>query len=103
MSTNVWVLIAACAAVTFAIKAVGPLALGGRTLPPRVTGVIALLAPALLAGLVVAGLAGQDAGLGIGVEAVGVAAGGILALRGGSVLTCVVVAAAVTAALRLVT
>lgn len=103
MSTNVWVLIAAVAAVTFAIKAAGPLALGGRTLPARLTGVIALLAPALLAALVVAGVAGQDAKLGIGVEVVGVAVGGVLALRGGSVLTCVVVAAAITAALRLVT
>jgi branched-subunit amino acid transport protein len=102
MSPNVWLLTAALAVVTFAIKAVGPVALGGRPLPARATGVIALLAPALLAALVVAGVAGQDGRLGLGVEAIGVAAGGLVALRGASILTCVVVAAGLTAALRLV-
>lgn len=103
MSVDVWVLIAICAVITAAIKGVGPVALGGRPLPARATGVIALLAPALLAALVVTGVAGQDAHLGVGVEAVGVAAGGAIALRGGSILVCVVAAAAVTAALRAIT
>jgi branched-subunit amino acid transport protein len=103
MTANVWVLIAGCAVVTFAIKGVGPVALGGRPLPDGAKGVIALLAPALLAALVVAGVAGQDGELGLGVEALGVAAGGLLALRGASILTCVLVAAALTAVLRLVT
>lgn len=102
MTVDVWVLIATCAAVTATIKAAGPVALGGRPLPARVASTIALLAPAILAGLVVAGVAGQDGELGIGVEAVGVATGGAIALRGGSVLVCVVAAAAVTAVLRLV-
>lgn len=102
MSVNVWLLIGACAAVTALIKGVGPVALGGRPLPARATGVITLLAPALLAALVVTGVAGQDGHLGLGVEAVGVAAGGAVALRGGSILVCVVVAAVVTAGLRAV-
>ena len=46
-------LIGGCALVTAVIKAVGPVALGGRELPERFTGVIALMAPALLAALVV--------------------------------------------------
>ncbi|WP_026910602.1 AzlD domain-containing protein [Patulibacter minatonensis] len=103
MSVDPWLLIVLCAVVTAAIKGVGPVALGGRALPDRATGVIALLAPTLLAALVVTGVAGQDGHLGVGVEAVGVAAGGVVALRGSSILVCVVVAAAVTAALRAVT
>lgn len=103
MSIDVWLLIAGVAVITAVIKGVGPVALGGRDLPPRMSGVIALLAPALLAALVVAGVFGRDGELGVGVEAVGVAAGGVIALRGGSILVCVVAAAAVTAVLRAVT
>lgn len=103
MSVDVWVLIAACAVVTAVIKGIGPVALGGRPLPARATGVIALLAPALLAALVVAGVAGKDGELHLGLEAIGVAAGGAIALRGGSILLCVVVAAGLTALLRAVT
>lgn len=102
MSVDVWLLIAGCAVVTAVIKGVGPVALGGRALSPRLAGVIGLLAPPLLAALVVAGVAGRDGELGVGVEAIGVATGGLVALRGGSILLCVVVAAAVTAALRAV-
>ncbi len=52
MSTSA-ALIAGCAIVTFAIKAVGPIALGGRELPGWFTGVVVLLAPALLSALIV--------------------------------------------------
>jgi Branched-chain amino acid transport protein (AzlD) len=48
-----WAVIGALAIGTFAIKAAGPAVLGQRPLPDRLTGVIALLAPALLAGLVI--------------------------------------------------
>ncbi|MDO9410739.1 AzlD domain-containing protein [Patulibacter sp.] len=103
MSVDVWLLVLALAVIAAVIKGAGPVALGGRDLPPRFTGVVALLAPALLAALVVAGVAGRDGELGLGVEAVGVAAGGAIALRGGSILLCVVVAVGVTAVLRAVT
>lgn len=103
MTVDVWVLIALVAVLTATIKGVGPVALGGRPLPPRLSGIVALLAPAVLAALVVAGVAGQDGELGVGVEAVGVATGGAIALRGGSILVSVVAAAAVTAVLRAVT
>ena len=83
MSTAVAV-IAGCAAVTWAIKAAGPLALGGRELPGWFTSVVVLLAPALFAALVV-------------TQAL---ADGLIAWRTGSVIGCVVAAAAVTAALR---
>jgi hypothetical protein len=53
MNGDAWAVIGALAVGTFAIKAAGPAVLGQRPLPDRLAGVIALLAPALLAGLVV--------------------------------------------------
>ena len=47
--TSVWVLIAALALATAALKVAGPLALGGRPLPARALDVVELLASALLA------------------------------------------------------
>ena len=51
MST-VWTVVAVSGAATFALKAVGPVLLGGRELPAPVIGVASLLTPALLAALV---------------------------------------------------
>ena len=51
--TALWTVIAAAAVVNLLIKAAGPLLVGGRRLPAWAPGVIALLAPALLAALVV--------------------------------------------------
>ena len=99
MSTAVAV-IAGCAAVTWAIKAAGPLALGGRELPGWFTSVVVLLAPALFAALVVTQALADGQRLAVGADAAGVAAGGLIAWRTGSVIGCVVAAAAVTAALR---
>jgi branched-subunit amino acid transport protein len=99
MSTSALV-IGGCAVVSALIKAVGPIALGGRELPERFTGVIALMAPALLAALVAtAALADADEWA-VGADTAGVAAGGLVAWRTESVIGCVLVAAAVTALLR---
>jgi branched-subunit amino acid transport protein len=99
MSTSVAV-IAGCAVVTYAIKGVGPLVLGGRELPLWFTSVVILLAPALFAALVVSQALADGERLAIGADTVGVAAGGVVAWRFGSVIGCVVVAAVVTAVLR---
>ena len=99
MSTSV-ALIAGCALVTFAIKAAGPIALGGRDLPERFTSVVALLAPALLAALIVTNALADGQRLAIGTDTAGVVAGGLVAWRTGSIIGCVVVAAAVAAGLR---
>ena len=53
MTGDAWAVIGALAVGTFAIKAAGPAVIGQRPLPDRLAGVIALLAPALLAGLVI--------------------------------------------------
>ncbi|HYM58348.1 MAG TPA: AzlD domain-containing protein [Solirubrobacteraceae bacterium] len=99
MSTTV-VVIGGCAIVTAAIKAAGPIALGGRELPARFTAVVVLLAPALLAALVVTQALADGTRLAVGADTVGVLAGGVVAWRWDSIIACVVVAAAATAALR---
>jgi branched-subunit amino acid transport protein len=99
MSTSV-ALIAGCALITAAIKAAGPIALGGRELPERFTSVVVLLAPALLAALVVTQALADGQKLAIGTDTAGVVAGGLVAWRTGSIIGCVLVAAAVTAGLR---
>ena len=93
-------LIAGCAIVTAAIKATGPILLGGRELPRQFTSIVVLLAPALLAALVVAQTLADGKELAVGDQTAGVVAGGLVAWRTGSIIGCVVVAAAVTAGLR---
>jgi branched-subunit amino acid transport protein len=100
--TEVWVTIAALAAVTVAIKAVGPIVLGGRELPPAALAVIALLAPALLTALVVTDTFADGKDLTVDARAAGLAcAGGAVLLRA-PLLVTVLVAAVGTAAVRAV-
>jgi branched-subunit amino acid transport protein len=99
MSTTV-ALIGGCAAVTYVIKGIGPLALGGRDLPLWFTSVVILLAPALFAALVATQTLADGDQITVGANTVGVAAGGLVAWRFRSVIGCVVVAAVVTAGLR---
>ncbi len=98
--TTLWVAIVAVALANAAIKAAGPLLIGERDLPPRVVAVVALLAPALLAALVVTETFGEDRHLVIDERAIGVAVAGlVLALRG-PVLIAVALAAVATALAR---
>ncbi len=100
--TALWVSIVAVALVNAAIKAAGPLLVGGRELPPRVGTVIALLAPALLAALVVTETFSEDRHLVVDERTIGVAVAGlVLALRG-PVLIAVALAAVATALTRAV-
>jgi branched chain amino acid efflux pump len=99
MSTTA-ALIGGCAVVTYLIKGVGPLALGGRDLPLWFTSIVILLAPALFAALVATQTLADGDHISVGANTVGVAAGGFVAWRFRSVIGCVVVAAVVTAGLR---
>jgi branched-subunit amino acid transport protein len=99
-----WATIAGLTAGTVAIKAAGPLVLGGRPLPRPLAAVVGSLAPALLAALVVVETLGTTGG-GLTVDArlAGVAAAGAaLALRA-PLGVVILVAAAVTAGLRALT
>jgi branched-subunit amino acid transport protein len=93
-------LVLGTAAATTAIKVAGPVLLGGRDMPAAFAAVVALLAPALLAALVVTDTLASGRHLGVGLQSAGVAAGGLVAWRTRSLIGAVVVAAALTAALR---
>ena len=100
--SDVWVTIGVLVVATAAIRASCPVLVGGRELPERLQGVVALLAPALLAALVVAETIGAPEGgeLELDARLAGVAAaGGVIAL-GGSMLPVVATAAVVTALAR---
>jgi branched-subunit amino acid transport protein len=100
--TEVWVTIGVLAVATAAIRAAGPVLLGGRQLPLRMQEVVGLLAPALLAALVVVETFSASAGgeLEVDERVLGVGAAGIVLWRGGSALPAVAAAAVVTAGSR---
>ena len=100
MSGELWLVVAGCAVVTAVIKGFGPVALGGRELPQWSAGVIGLMAPALLAALVVVSALTEGQRLTIGPQTAGVALAGLAFARGANVLTGVVVAVVATAGLR---
>ena len=100
MSGELWLLIGGCAVVTFAIKAAGPVAFGGRDLPGWFDAVITLMAPALLAALIVTQALADGERLHVGADTAGVAAAGVVVWRGGSIVPAVGLAVVVTAGLR---
>lgn len=102
MNGTEWALIGLCAVVTFTMKAAGPVALGGRDLQPAFVRVVELLAPALLTALIVTNALADGDRLGIGADTFGVLAATGVVVRFGSIVGAVLVAAAVTAALRAV-
>ena len=98
--TALWITIVAVALASAAIRAVGPMLLGGRELPPSANAVIALLVPAVLTALVVTQTFGEDGRLVLDEKAIGVAiAAGALALRA-PVLLAVTLAVVATALAR---
>lgn len=103
MTETIWWTIAGCTVVTAIIKGIGPVALGGRDLPPRLVGVITLMAPALLAALVVTSTFAVGDQWRVGAQSAGVAVGGLILLRRGPLLVAVLAAVAVTALLRQLT
>jgi hypothetical protein len=100
--TTTWLVVALVGAGTIAIKAAGPVLLGGRPLPPRLTGIVELLAPAVLGALVAVQTFGSGQSLVVDERLLGVAAAAIALWRKAPLLLVVVIAAAVTALARLV-
>jgi len=99
-----WATVIALTITTIATKAVGPIALGERDLPGAFTRVIELLAPAILAALIVVGtFADADGDLVVDARAAGLAAAAsVLAVRRTWILGAVAAAAIVAAAVRVV-
>jgi branched chain amino acid efflux pump len=95
----VWIVVAALFVSTVALKAVGPATFGERRLSPRAAAVIGLVAPALLAALVLyETLTPGRTGVQVDARVAGLAAAAAaIALR--RPMLVVVLAAAVTTAL----
>jgi branched-subunit amino acid transport protein len=85
---------------TVALKATGPVLLGGRELPEPVAQVVALLAPVLLAALVVTQTVGGDNELVLDARLAGVGAGAVAIAARAPLPAVVVVAAVATAVVR---
>lgn len=100
--TESWLVVALVGAGTIAIKAAGPVLLGGRPLPARLTGVVELLAPAVLGALVAVQTFGEGQSLVVDERLLGVAAAAVALWRKAPLLVVVVIAAATTALARLV-
>jgi len=100
--SDAWIVVAVVGLATVAMKGFGPVVLGGRSLPERAAGPLELLAPALLAALVVTQTVGGERELVLDARALGVAAAAVAMWRRLPLLVVVVVAAVVTAAARLV-
>lgn len=95
---EIWGVVAIIGLGTIAIKAAGPVLLGSRPLPSRISGVVALLAPALLAALVATTALGDGQEIVADARLIGLGAAVIALLLRAPVLV-VVLAAAVAAAL----
>lgn len=95
--SDVWIVVVFVGAGTVAIKGVGPVVLGGRSLPRPLTAVLFLLAPALLAALVVTQAVGGDRELVFDERLIGLGAAAVAIAVRAPLLAVVVIAAAVTA------
>jgi uncharacterized membrane protein len=109
--TSTWIVVAAVGLGTIVLKAAGPVLMGGRPLPRRLTGVVGLLAPALLAALVAVQTFGSGPALVVDERIVGVVVAAIaLTVKAPSrrwsydarLLFVVILAAAATAITRAV-
>ncbi len=83
---------------TVAVKALGPVLLGGRTLPARLAAPVELLAPAVLAALVITQVVGGERRLVLDARLPGLLAA-VVALRLRAPLLVVIATAAVVTAL----
>ena len=95
-----WLVVGIVGAGTMAMKSVGPVLLGGRTLPDRAMSVISLLAPAVLAALIVTQTIGGNHHYVFDARVAGLAAAAIAVRFRAPLLVVVILAAAVTAVVR---
>jgi uncharacterized membrane protein len=99
MSTS-WTIVAVVGAATVLLKAAGPVLLGGRVLPPRLAGVVELMAPTLLAALIVVNAFASGQHLVVDARAAGLGAAGLALLARAPMLVVIVLAAATAALVR---
>lgn len=99
--SEAWAIVLVVGTGTMAIKAAGPVLLGGRPLPRRLAAVVATLAPALLAALVATTAVGSGQALALDARIVGLGAAAVALLLRAPVLVVVVVAALAATLTRL--
>jgi branched-subunit amino acid transport protein len=97
-----WAAVLAVGLGTIVLKAVGPVAVSGRKLPPRATELLDVVAPAILAALVVTETFAHGRALVIDARLAGVGAGLVAIVLRAPIWAVVVVGAAATALVRLV-
>jgi branched chain amino acid efflux pump len=103
MTTTIWITVAGLCVTTALIKAFGPLVFGGRDLPGLLARAIPLLAPALLAALVVTEtVGGTGRSLVIDARVGGLAVAAFAIWRRWPLAVVVLCAAGATALLRAV-
>jgi branched-subunit amino acid transport protein len=98
--SDAWLAVLAVGAGTVALKGVGPVAVGTRSLPRRLLDVLSLLAPALLAALVVTETFASGRSLVVDARLAGVAAGALAVALRAPLWLVVIVGAAATAGVR---
>ena len=96
-----WLVVVLVGAFTISFKAAGPVLLAGRRLPARVTSAFELLAPSLLAALVVTQSLGGKGGIVLDARLVGLGAAAVAIWLRAPLIVVVVVAAAAAALARL--
>ena len=101
MSTA-WLVVLVIGAATVLLKASGPVFLGGRVLPRRALALVEVLAPAMLAALVVTQAVGGDEELVLDERVAGLAVAAAAILLRAPLLVVMTLAAASAALLRLV-
>jgi branched-subunit amino acid transport protein len=97
-----WATVLVVGAGTFALKAVGPVGVADRQLPRRIADLLSMVAPAILAALVVSETFAHGRSLVVDARIAGVAAGAVVALARRPLWMVVLAGAAATAAVRLV-
>jgi branched-subunit amino acid transport protein len=97
-----WITVLATGVGTVVLKAVGPVGVAGRELPPRVASLLSMIGPAILAALVVTETFAHGRSLVVDARIVGVAAGAVAFLLRAPLWAVVVAGAVATAVARMV-
>ena len=97
-----WSVLLALCAISYALKAVGPLLVGGRELGPRLRRTLELVALPLLAALILVQTVGSGHRIVLDARAPALAVAALLAWRRAPFLVVVLVAAATAAVLRVI-
>jgi branched-subunit amino acid transport protein len=97
-----WITVLATGVGTVVLKAVGPVGVAGRELPPRVASLLSMIGPAILAALVVTETFAHGRSLVVDARIVGVAAGAVAVLLRAPLWAVVVAGAVATAVARMV-